>query len=218
MTMARLILASNSPRRRGMLAWTGRDFLIHPVDVDETPFPGEEPRRHVQRLAAGKAHAAARMAPEGLFVVAADTIVVDEGAILGKPRDAEEAAAMLRQLRGHVHQVFTALVVVHGNRQEMDFCSADVPMRNYSDAELEAYVASGDPLDKAGAYAIQHAGFHPVESFTGCFACVMGLPLCHLERTLQRLGEGSNPETPRTCQENLEYYCPVYESILSGGS
>ena len=123
---------------------------------------------------------------------------------------------MLRQLRARTHQVLTALAVLQtgSGRLLLDICVTDVPMRAYSDAEIEAYVASGDPLDKAGAYAIQHAGFHPVKSLDGCYANVVGLPLCHLARMLHRLGLPPRANLPLACQAALGYQCPVYEQIL----
>jgi predicted house-cleaning NTP pyrophosphatase (Maf/HAM1 superfamily) len=125
---------------------------------------------------------------------------------------------MLRRLRGHSHQVFTALAALRGSDGALvlDYCRTDVPMRNYSDAEMLAYIGSGDPLDKAGAYAIQHAGFKPVESLQGCFANVMGLPLCHLKRTLDKLGMPTPADIASACQASLEYDCPVYRKILKG--
>ena len=116
--------------------------------------------------------------------------MVDEGQILGKPADAYEAESMLRRLRGREHQVFTALAVVRRSEGflALDWCVTDVPMRTYSDEEMCAYIATGDPLDKAGAYAIQHPDFSPVAELQGCFANVMGLPLCHVERTLMQAG------------------------------
>jgi MAF protein len=157
-----------------------------------------------------------------VFVLAADTIVVDGGELLGKPRDAAEATAMLVQLRGHVHQVLTALAVFAPPdwRLYPDLCTANVPMRAYTDAEIARYVASGDPMDKAGAYAIQNPGFHPVTDFNGCYACVVGLPLCHLLRTMQRIvGKADLPQpvdVPGACQANLDYACPVTQKILNG--
>ncbi len=97
-----------------------------------------------------------------------------------------------------------------------DLCVTDVPMRNYSDEEIEAYVLSGDPLDKAGAYAIQHREFHPVENMKGCYASVMGLPLCHLIRVLQRMGVYPGADIPAACQSLLQYQCPVSPAILRG--
>jgi MAF protein len=136
--------------------------------------------------------------------------------ILGKPSDPAEAALMLRQLRGHAHQVYTALALIRSQDGSCltDVCATDVPMRDYSDEEIEAYVASGDPLDKAGAYAIQHPGFKPVAWLEGCFANVMGLPLCHLARNLSQVGISVPGNLPQACQSLLEYSCPVYERIL----
>lgn len=213
-----LILASNSPRRKQLLALFGWPFHVNPVEIDENPISGESPVQYVIRLAEGKARAAAQNALDGALVVAADTTVVDQGVILGKPKDADQATVMLRQLRSHTHQVYTAIALV--NRPDgfcrTDVCATDVPMRAYSDQEIEAYVASGDPLDKAGAYAIQHPGFKPVAQLQGCFANVMGLPLCHLARNLAQAGISVTEHIPQACQSYLEYHCPVYERILSG--
>jgi predicted house-cleaning NTP pyrophosphatase (Maf/HAM1 superfamily) len=96
-----------------------------------------------------------------------------------------------------------------------DLAGSDVPLRGYADEEIEAYIASGDPFDKAGAYAIQHAGFHPVENFSGCFANVMGLPLCHVTRSLRQLGVAAPNDVPARCQAHLRYVCPVFEKILT---
>jgi len=210
-----ILLASNSPRRKQLLALAGWPYRIQPAEVDETPLPGEPAEAYVLRLAESKARAAAGFAAEGL-VLAADTTVVDAGSILGKPNDADQARAMLRQLRGRSHQVLTALAVLQSrtDRLLIDVCATDVPMRAYTEVEIEAYVASGDPLDKAGAYAIQHAGFHPVASLAGCYANVVGLPLCHLARMLRTLGLPPRADLPQACQAALGYQCPVYEQIL----
>lgn len=211
-----ILLASNSPRRRELLSLAGWDFHISPAQVDETPHPGESAERYVLRLSESKARAAAPYAGEARLVVAADTTVVDRGEILGKPRHEAEAVAMLERLRGGIHQVYTAVAILdpRTGAQSTDICRTDVPMRAYSDKELREYVASGDPLDKAGAYAIQHAGFHPVENLEGCFANVMGLPLCHLARTLRRFGLHPPQDVPGACQAHLGYDCPVFEDIL----
>lgn len=210
-----ILLASNSPRRKQLLALAGWPYCIQPAEIDETPLPGEPAEAYVLRLAESKARAAAGSAEDGL-VLAADTTVVDAGVILGKPNDADQALAMLRQLRGRSHQVLTALAVLQSRSGRLltDVCVTDVPMRAYTEAEIEAYVASGDPLDKAGAYAIQHAGFHPVASLAGCYANVVGLPLCHLARMLRTLGLPPQADLPQACQAALGYQCPVYEQIL----
>jgi septum formation protein len=211
-----ILLASNSPRRMELLSLAGWHFKIHPAQVDEQPFPGEQGEAYVLRLSEMKARAAAPQAGEARLVVAADTTVVDQGEILGKPQDESEAFAMLRRLRSSIHQVYTAVAVLEVETGELlsDLCCTDVPMRDYSHEEMQAYVASGDPLDKAGGYAIQHAGFHPVEDLQGCFANVMGLPLCHLVRTLRKLGKYPPQDVPQACQAHLDYACPVYKEIL----
>ncbi len=218
MGMPTIILASNSPRRRQLLAWTGWSFQVSPVDIDETPSPDEPPGAYVSRLARTKAEAGASQARSDVLVLAADTIVADDQVLLGKPSGPEEAVKMLRRLRGRSHQVYTAIHLIStGNGQTTaDRCCANVPMRAYTDQEIAAYVRSGDPLDKAGAYAIQHAGFHPVENFHGCFACVVGFPLCHLTRSMARLGFSPMNDVPTTCQANMNYQCPVFEAILRG--
>jgi MAF protein len=170
---------------------------------------------YVARLAAAKARAAVEVRSDTV-VVAADTTVVADGMILGKPADADQAVKMLQQLRGRVHQVFTGLAVLRiadGTLLE-DFCSTDVSMRDYSDEEILAYVSSGDPMDKAGAYAIQHRGFNPARPLQGCYANVVGLPLCNLLRTLKKVGVYTRNDVPRACQVALQYECPVYKKIL----
>lgn len=212
------VLASNSPRRRQLFGWTGWSFTVAPADIDETPLPAEQPRAHVLRLAQAKARAAASHAPLGTLVLGSDTIVADGSEILGKPADPAAARRMLLQLRGRTHQVYTALAVFqpHTGRLAQDCCQADVPMRAYTDAEMDAYIASGDPLDKAGAYAIQHPGFHPVTDFHGCYACVMGLPLCHLLRLARTaFNLRTQADVPALCRSGLGYDCPIYAQILS---
>jgi MAF protein len=216
LSVTKLLLASNSPRRRELLSLTGWDFRVLPADIDETQRPEEDPCDYAMRMAIEKARAAAPHAAEDEIVVAADTVVVDGGAILGKPATPEEAARTLRILRGHVHQVYTALAALRPVDQVMvtDLCETEVRMRAYTDAEIEDYVSSGDPMDKAGAYGIQHRDFNPVENVAGCYASVMGLPLCHLARTLRRLGQPPRTDVPATCQAALSYDCPVFENIF----
>lgn len=215
---SRITLASNSPRRRQLLGWLGIDFEAHPADIDESALPGELPQPYVLRLAEGKARAAARMHPTSRLVLAADTIVADGRALLGKPAGAAGAREMLSALRGRVHQVHTALALLQPQEGAMltELCSTDVPMRDYSDAEMDAYIDSGDPLDKAGAYAIQNQAFHPVERFSGCYASVMGLPMCHLLRALRRLNVAPAVDVAQICRENLCYDCPISPAILRG--
>jgi MAF protein len=219
-----LVLASNSPRRKQLLTLGGWTFKIIPAEIDERPLANEQPQDYVLRLAEEKARAAVeglRLAPpllRDVIVIAADTTVADGMDILGKPEDSRQAEAMLRRLRGRVHTVFTALVVLRTSDGALlsDCCRTEVPMRKYSDEEMAAYIASGDPLDKAGAYAIQHDVFNPVESLWGCYANVMGLPLCHLTRTLEKLGVRPIGNIPQACQAALSYACPVYAQVLGG--
>lgn len=212
----KIILASNSPRRKQLLALTGWDFEVQPADINEDLKSFENPGEYVLRLAEGKAREVASMTGGSEIILAADTTVVDADAILGKPVDSTEAVSMLRGLRGHAHQVYTGLAVCRSRSDKLvtDLCVTDVPMRNYPDEELQAYVSTGDPLDKAGAYAIQHPDFHPVENLTGCFASVMGLPLCHLSRSMKKLGVEAPVDIPAACQSALDYDCPVWRTIL----
>jgi MAF protein len=218
-----LILASASPRRRELLALTGLDFQIAPGRVAETPGPGELPEAYAGRMSREKAAAAqAKTAgghPRGL-IVAADTDVALGGRILGKPARPAEARAMLRDLRGKAHHVFSAITVIDpaSGRALTDLACTEVPMRAYTDQEIEDYIASGDPFDKAGAYAIQHPRFQPAEDLQGCYANVMGLPLCHLTRTLGRLAVIPPRDVARACQEHTGYNCPVYRNVLAGGA
>ncbi len=214
----RILLASTSPRRRELIALGNWSVTVSASDVDESERAGEPPADYVLRLAEDKARVAARQAASGEIVVAADTTVVDRGQILGKPRDPADAVAMLKQLRGHAHQVYTGLAVLNATTGQLvrDLCVTSVPMRDYSDDEIESYVATGDPLDKAGAYAIQHSEFHPVSGLSGCFASVMGLPLCHLLRSLEKMGLPHDNEVPSRCQVYLKYGCPVTAAILRG--
>jgi MAF protein len=213
-----LVLASNSPRRKDLLALGGWKFEILVSDTDENLLADESPRGYVRRLAAEKARASSARADASQVIVAADTTVVDGNAILGKPAHPSEAKRMLRQLRGRVHQVYTGIAVlrVRDGNLSTDVCVTDVPMRNYSDEEIEAYVASGDPLDKAGAYGIQHAGFQPVASMQGCYASVMGLPMCHVTRLLRQMDIQPGADVPANCQSFLNYACPVFAKILRG--
>ena len=221
-----LILASASPRRRELLALTGLPFEVRVAGIPETPQSGEAPVGYVRRVAREKAMA---LTPglvsdrpveqhdrRGEIIIAADTEVVIDGEILGKPGSAAEAAAMLTKLRGRTHEVLSAVSMIdlrNGELQE-EFCCSEVPMRDYSEGELADYVATGDPLDKAGAYAIQHSGFHPVENFSHCYASVMGLPLCHLTRALRRFGVEPLVDVPAACQQFNNYQCPIYKEIL----
>lgn len=218
--VATLVLASNSPRRRQLLALGNWKFDVIVSDVDETQLTGESPKEYVLRLAQAKALAVAGRSNFEAIIIGSDTSVIDGGEILGKPKDETEAERMLKQLRGKTHQVYTGVAVhrVSDSKTLTELCITDVPMRNYSDEEITAYIRTGDPLDKAGAYAIQHPDFQPVESMRGCYASVMGLPMCHVVRMLQQFGISPSAEVPMACQKLLNYACPVSGAILSGVS
>lgn len=213
-----IVLASNSPRRRELIGLTGWRVSIQPASIDETPLPGESPAGYVSRLAEQKARVVGRSAPPDALVIGADTTVADGGVILGKPQDEAEAGAMLRRLRGKEHFVYTAVVVFEPSTGKVrgETCATRVPMRAYTDEEIEAYVATGDPLDKAGAYAIQHREFQPVGHLRGCYASVMGLPLCHLARVVHLFDVETPEDLPARCQAWLNYACPVFEAIYRG--
>jgi septum formation protein len=199
-----IILASASPRRRELFELFGLPFIVRSAAIDETPRPNETPDVLVARLSATKAAAVARAVLTarsepgeasaevlgGELVVAADTVVVLDDEILGKPRDAAHARQMLQRLRSRAHAVHSGVTVVEANsgRAAIHLSTTEVWMRGYGDAEIEAYVASGDPMDKAGAYAIQHPGFRPVARIEGCFTGVVGLPLGALADGLAHFG------------------------------
>jgi septum formation protein len=212
-----LVLASNSPRRRQLLSLADWSFVVSVANIDESLLENESPADYVLRLAETKARAAASH-EDARFHLAADTAVVDGSDILGKPKDNAEAFAMLRRLRGHMHQVYTgvALLRVSDGLLLKELSVTDVPMRDYSDEEIQAYIQTGDPLDKAGAYAIQHPQFQPVAHMEGCYASVMGLPMCHVVRMLRKLDSPPQADVPAQCQALLEYECPVSGAILSG--
>jgi septum formation protein len=196
-----LILASRSPRRRELLARLGVDFEFDGADVDEAALSGEAPAALAQRLARWKALAVASRYP-GHPVLGADTIVVLEHTVLGKPADAREATAMLASLRGRPHEVLSAVYALHPGtgRQATELSTSRVWMRDYGDQEIAAYVASGDPMDKAGAYAIQNRAFAPVARIEGCFSGVMGFPLGHVARALAAVGVAIPGDVVAACQ------------------
>jgi len=215
-----LLLASNSPRRRQLLALGGWMFGLDVSDVDETRLPAEAPVDYVRRLAEAKARAGLPRAREEHLIIGADTAVVIDGDVLGKPADEQEARQMLTRLRGRTHQVYTGISVLRVSDGNLwtEVVITEVPMRAYSDAEIEDYLASGDPMDKAGAYGIQNPNFQPVEQMAGCYASVMGLPLCSLSGLLRRAGVPPRADVARNCQATLLYRCPVFQSYLRGES
>jgi septum formation protein len=211
-----LILASSSPRRQQLLTMAGWTFSVLPASIDERPIPKESPLEYVLRLAEGKARCALADLPEtssrGTIIVAADTTVAVDGDILGKPANAVEAEQMLRRLCGRTHQVYTGLAVYRVGDQLLhsEVTSTDVRMRDYREEEILTYIATGDPLDKAGAYAIQHSGFHPVAGLEGCYANVVGLPICRLAFMLRELGESSPAFPQAACAGVTGQPCAIY--------
>lgn len=189
---SRLLLASASPRRHELLARLGIEFEVRVADLDETPLPGEEPRAYVTRLAAAKARAVADVAPEPeVVVIGADTAVVVDGHLLGKPVDDADAARMLRLLSGRTHQVLTGVAVagpVDPPPALVDVAVTDVTFASLSDDDIAWYVASGEPADKAGAYAVQGRGAVFVTSISGSPDNVIGLPLALTRRLLEAAG------------------------------
>jgi septum formation protein len=213
-----LILASQSPRRKQLLEWTGWSFEIIPASNVENVRPGEAPLDYVRRMSSEKAAAIVSQIKGNGIVLAADTVVVLDGKILGKPESNDQANEFLRELRGKIHFVSTSIFIEDPETKgiEQEICTSQVKMREYTEREMQTYIATGDPQDKAGAYAVQHKGFHPVQNFRGCLANVMGLPLCHLVRTMAKLGVYPPQDVPFACQKNLDYDCPVTSKILKG--
>ncbi|HEY7236654.1 MAG TPA: Maf family protein [Gemmatimonadaceae bacterium] len=180
-----VVLASQSPRRRDLLTLVGIPHEVRPANIDERYIAGEVPRAHAERLARGKA--AAISTPDAV-TIGSDTIVVVDGDVLGKPLDEGDAARMLRRLSGRSHVVITAVAASWKNRLVSDVEEVTVTFRDLSDADIAAYVATGEPMDKAGAYGIQGYGATIVERVDGDYFAVMGLPLNRLARLLESLG------------------------------
>ena len=180
-----LVLASASPRRAELLRTAGFTFDVRPADVDETPRPAEPPATYALRVACDKAMAAAaRVDGADAWILAADTVVVVDGRILGKPTDHSDARRMLSMLSGVVHEVLTAVVVRHAGAQESEVVSTRVRFATLSTAEIDWYVASGEPDGKAGAYAIQGLGSRFIDRIEGSWSNVVGLPLATVYRML----------------------------------
>ena len=182
-----IVLASGSPRRRQLLEMLGLPFRVVLPEVDETYRNSEAPEAYVVRLAREKATAVAAREP-GELVLGADTTVVVRGEVLGKPSSPDEAAAMLARLRGRTHQVLSGVALAAGDRVEHALDVTDVTFRPLDDATITAYVATGEPMDKAGAYAVQGRGAMLVEGIRGDFFGVMGLPLRLVLELLERFG------------------------------
>jgi septum formation protein len=201
--MKKLILASSSPRRAEVLRNAGIEFEVRPADIDETRRPAEPAGDYVRRLALEKARAVAELSTsaEDIIVVGADTVVVNRGEILLKPDSPEDARRMLRQLSGGVHEVHTGLAVIR-MPQKIERVVEEVTSVHFaklSNAEIDAYIATGEPFDKAGAYGIQSLGGRYVTRVEGCYFNVMGMPLGHLWATLKEFGWAANRPSADGC-------------------
>ena len=188
-----LMLASQSPRRQDLLRQAGIPFIVIPAAVEERPLPGEDARSHVERLARAKAGAVGAT-PEDI-VLGADTVVVVDGQILGKPADAADAERMLRLLSGREHQVITGICLRRGDQIITDAETTTVRFVALTDNEIRDYVASGEPLDKAGAYAIQGLAAKFIDRIVGCDFNVVGLPLALVWKHLRPLSGGETSVT-----------------------
>ncbi len=188
MNPTRIILASASPRRRELLAQIGIEFDVLAVEADETPRPDEPPETYVQRVAAEKSALGQRAAGSDLPVLGADTEVVLDGEVFGKPRDFAHAQDMLRRLSGREHEVLSAVSLRHGGKHWQALSRSVVRFRLLGQREIQAYWASGEPQGKAGAYAIQGLGTVFVEELSGSYSGVMGLPLFETVGLLREAG------------------------------
>ncbi len=186
----KLILASASPRRAGILRDAGIHFTVLSSAVDETPFPGESPQDHVQRLATAKAELVAARAVGPAIIIAADTVVTLDGRILGKPRSSDDARHMLEKLSGRTHSVITGVALIRlPDAERRTFVeTTHVHFVPLSPEEITRYLATGEPHDKAGAYAIQGRAGRFIPRIDGCYFNVVGLPLARLQHSLNELG------------------------------
>ena len=184
-----IILASQSPRRRELLGQMGiSDFIVRPARGEEKAAPGLSPARLVEALSLQKGLEIASAAAPGDLVIAADTVVAVDGRVLGKPHSREEAAAMLSSLSGRAHTVYTGVTVCREGNVLTEHEATAVRFRPLTPGEIDAYVATGEPMDKAGAYGIQGYGALLVEGIQGDYSNVVGLPVCRLGRMLARFG------------------------------
>ena len=182
-----IILASKSPRRKQLLSMMGLEFTVQTADIDETMDPSQTPAHEVAAVSARKAEKIAALHPQDV-IVSADTIVVIDGKILGKPKDEQDAARMLRLLSGRTHTVYTGLTVHANGKANTQVVSTGVTFRDLSNAEIAAYIETKEPMDKAGAYGVQGQGALLVERIDGDFFNVMGLPVLLLSRMLADFG------------------------------
>lgn len=209
-----IVLASTSPRRRQLLALMSVPFEAVASEVDETMRPQEPAAELAKRLSLAKARAIASIRRD-VIVIAADTLVTLDGRVLGKPDSEIDAFEMLARLRGREHIVYSGLSVIDVPRARhcTQLVATTVLMRDYADDEIRRYVATGDPLDKAGAYAIQNTALDPVAWLNGCYANVVGLPMCHLYRVLRACHAGVLVHPLRCCPAAIEKGCPRSSGI-----
>jgi septum formation protein len=184
----KIILASASPRRRELLQQIGVEFTVVTADIDETPQPGENPVRYTVRLAEAKARAVLALHPDAV-VIGADTIVTIDGQLLGKPRDAADAARMLHLLQGRSHQVTTGFAILTNRATNVAAETTDVSFAEMTAAEIDAYIATGEPMDKAGAYAIQGRAAQWIPRIAGDYSNVVGLPLARVAALLKMVNQ-----------------------------
>jgi MAF protein len=222
--MDRLILASGSPRRQALLRLLDYPVQVVVPNVDENAINVKDPSAYVQETARRKAAVVARTTAqtqvnrpftpgEKVILVAADTTVALNGEMLGKPASANEARQMLQRLRDRSHVVYTGLVVqeLGMGKTAAGVHAATVTMRPYTNQEIEAYIASGDPFDKAGAYAIQHPLFNPVSQFEGCYLGIVGLSICHLIELMHHVGVSPRVDLPALLRAHQGAGCPILE-------
>ncbi len=190
MISPKIVLASASPRRSELLSQVGIEFEIIPSNIPEEPLDGETPAEHVMRLASQKASEVAGRVGTGKWVIGSDTVVIIDGEILEKPEDHMDAIGMLKKLSGREHKVITGYSIINSSSGEEVKRAVEtaVKFKELTDNEIEGYVHSGEPMDKAGAYAIQGLGSFMVEGIIGSYSNVVGLPVCQIVNDLEALG------------------------------
>ena len=223
--MVELILASQSPRRRELIKLLGYPVRAVSADVDESLVTEPDPAVNVVGTARLKAVKIAEQWRQSnnnddVVLVAADTTVALAEEMLGKPTDAADARRMLRALRNRSHEVHTGVVLMMlgSGREVSGVNTAVVTMRDYSDAEIETYIASGDPMDKAGAYAIQHPKFRPVARLDGCFTGVMGLSVCHLFHLFSQLDLTMQADLTAVAAAHQHFPCLLLDAIVNNSN
>ena len=220
--MPNFVLGSQSPRRKTLFGLLGVPFEVRVADVNEESVTHPEPAVNVVETAVLKTTALTHTIPSAdhTILITADTTVALGKTMLGKPKNAHEARAMLLALRDRTHEVHTGLVLLDNQSGEMlrFVNSSMVTMRYYSDAEIEAYIATGDPLDKAGAYAIQHPAFRPVSRLDGCFTGVMGLSVCQLIQAFRQWQLPHQVDLTAVSHAHANYPCPLLSTLTTSSS